>query len=173
MRPRSSAIALAVLLATACTAADGGSSNTKDVASGASSATGLSSPSSVASPSTPGSTQPSAGSDVEPSGSVKCAVDASDIAIFSRDWSRVAGGVGRPDISKYTAPLVSEVDDLAKRAKACPGAEHAVELTKLVRSIDAGAGAGEVDLDDINAFQSQGNAWLKSLGYGESALPTG
>lgn len=176
MRTRTAALALAVLLTSACTGNGGESSDATTTSGRAPDAVPSSPPSgastSTASTSSSATPQPT-GNDVQPSGSTKCAVGAADIAIFSRDWARVAGAVGRPDIEEYTAPLVSEVDDLAKRAAACPGAEHAVELTKLIRSIDEGAGSGEVDLVDINAFQSEGNAWLKALGYGESALPTG
>lgn len=102
-----------------------------------------------------------------------CKISDDDIAQFSRDWGRVAGAVGRPDLEKYTSPLVDVVDDLAVRAKTCPGASHAAKLPDLIAELDETARDGDVDMDNVNDFQRAGNAWLEALGYGESALPTG
>lgn len=102
-----------------------------------------------------------------------CPVGEDAVALFSRDWERVAGAVGRPDIAKYTKPLVTEVDSLAKQAASCAGAERLPRLAATIRSIDEGATSGGVDLDDVATFRREGNAWLEALGYGPDRLPTG
>ncbi|MBR7743690.1 hypothetical protein KC207_10355 [Phycicoccus sp. BSK3Z-2] len=81
--------------------------------------------------------------------------------------------MGRPDLAEYTRPLVTQVTDVTDRAADCPGAQHAERLPALARSIDRGARGDGVDFDDVDAFQTQGDAWLEALGYGPNHLPTG
>lgn len=127
-------------------------------------------------PATPSEDPPdTAGGDLSPTGKATCDdITDQDVAALNRDWGRVAGGVGRPDIAKYTKPLVSEVEDLTERASGCPGSDHAEEMSRLIGKIDRQARTkADVNLDDVNDFQTEGNAWLAALGYGESALSTG
>lgn len=102
-----------------------------------------------------------------------CEIDDTDVAVFSRDWGRVAGAVGRPDIRTYTTPLAEDMQALAERAEGCPGAKRAARLAGLLSDLDEDAKDGTVEMDSVNEIQTVGNAWLKALGYGENALPTG
>lgn len=169
----------------ACTAAllagcstDDGTNNSADAGKSTDSAQAATStaPASTAPVTTPSEDAPDeSGGDLTATGDAKCeGISDKDIAEFSRDWGRVAGGVGRPDIAKYTKPLVAEVDDLVKRSSDCPGTKDAQRMNSLIQGIhrDARTSTG-VDQDKINEFQTAGNAWLSALGYGESALSTG
>lgn len=159
MKARLATILLAIALIASCSGSDDDGDATT--------ATASSSPTAEDSPETAGGEQKSS------SKPKSCSISDADIATFSRDWGRVAGAVGRPDLRKYTSPMVDQVEDLASRAEKCPGASHAAELPGLITRIDEGARKENVDLDDVNDFQRAGNAWLEDLGYGEAALPTG
>lgn len=113
------------------------------------------------------------GAEVPPAAD-ECGLTADEVAVLNRDWGRVAGAVGRPDIHKYTKPFAALMDRLAVEATACPEPELLKRMRDLAAKLDRDAAARrEVAMEDVNDFLETGNAWLEALGYGANSLPTG
>lgn len=95
-----------------------------------------------------------------------CSISRSEVKFLSRDWSRVAGSIGREDHSKYTKAFKSDVEKLVNKDDGCPGAKNLEKLSKTVNVINKNASSGgSIQYAKYSSAEKSGNLWLDKMGF--------